>query len=298
MPSGDDEDDRRIAGLLLRDARTRAERAEEEGNAAYLDDSRRAFRINERLLKGEISQVRSFNKRCGVDAADLPTQTKAFMSDAQRQANALEREFVRRAHELRGTVGTVETIACGSAPRTKRQRTAAGGQPVDIAAAEEEEARQAEQDVELANPLLRPPEGSARKTASRKLQQGDEAPAIDQAVFWPSKRLRVRVVDEDGKFKACHLKKGVVRHVDIKRFTVDVEIDGDGELVRSMPQDCLETVVSKTCSRVEIVRGAHRGITAQLLQRNPKHNIAAVRLGRGFDEAEFELPLDDVCEFV
>merc|ERR1712232_99292 len=115
-----------------------------------------------------------------------------------------------------------------------------------------------------------------------------------------SKRLRVRIVDEDGEFKASHLQKGVIRKVD-SAGKVDVELEGDAEkkkLLRDVPQKLLETVVSKTCKQVEIVRGSAKGMLAQLLQRDSKRNIAVVRLGRSNDCDELKLPLDDVCEYV
>eukprot|EP00427_Karlodinium_veneficum_P064265 CAMPEP_0169335890 /NCGR_PEP_ID=MMETSP1017-20121227/16580_1 /TAXON_ID=342587 /ORGANISM="Karlodinium micrum, Strain CCMP2283" /LENGTH=345 /DNA_ID=CAMNT_0009431301 /DNA_START=14 /DNA_END=1048 /DNA_ORIENTATION=- len=332
------DDDRRIAAMLLRDARSQGELAEEHGSSAYLSDGKRAPRVNERLLKGEISQARSHNKRCGVDMAALPklSADEVFESEAHRQASALEQEFIRRAHSIREGAPPQNSYAsaipgghddpCGALK--KRQRVKApGGRHMDVAMAEMQEAEQADEDIELSNPLLRPPSSSTSSASSGacKLKQQKppmpqtEAAAWGQAVrnvdglvdctdadepaSWVSKKLRVRIVDESGQFKKHHLKKGVVNRVDSLRQTIDIKLDdleGDGRrnaILRDVAQSCLETVVSKGCARVEIVRGSHRGLTAELLERNTRLGIAVVRLSRGFGEAQLQLPLDSVCEF-
>ena len=108
--------------------------------------------------------------------------------------------------------------------------------------------------------------------------------------------LLVRIEDEDGEFKAFHLKKGVVRHVDTSACTVLVELENGEGTCRAVPQDKLETVVSKTATgkQVEVVRGKRKGLVAKLLKRDPNANTATVLDGK----TEIELALDDVCEFV
>lgn len=291
-----------VAAMLLRDARTKGELAAEEGIGAFLTDgTRQAPRVEKGVLRGEISQLRSHNRRCGVEP--LPMQTRPSAGDrAKGEANLLELEFLRSAHQLRS--GATDPAASTAEPVRKRQRVGANGATVDIQAAQEEEARQADEDAELANPLLRPPPGAAKSSSSRTAKMAQAPPSelggapgrSYGATCWPSKGLRVRIVDEHGKFSAKHLKKGVVCRRESMKKLVDVELDGGGGVVRGVPQDNLETVVSKTCTRVEVIRGAHQGLTTTLLSRDPRTNKAVIRIP-GVEGDRLELPLDDVCEF-
>mmetsp|Transcript_19514 Transcript_19514/g.26206 ORF Transcript_19514/g.26206 Transcript_19514/m.26206 type:complete len:223 (-) Transcript_19514:85-753(-) len=120
-------------------------------------------------------------------------------------------------------------------------------------------------------------------------------------VPWLSSGLRVRIVDETGPLQDSHLKKGFVRKVDDAALLADVDVDG-GMTLHKVPQHALETVVSKGCLRVEVVRGPHRGVIVDLLERDPKLNIAIVRTKstqtkHGDGDDRLELSLDDVCEF-
>lgn len=305
--------------MLLRDARTKAELAQENGMSAFLSDAGAGpGRVNGRILAGEMSQVRSHNRRCGVEPLPAP-ERPAGSGEARRdlQASALEREFLRSAHQLReGGPSSSSTSAPPetAAPR-KRQRVGAAGVVLDVAVAQEAEERQAAEDEELANPLLRPPPADPAKPKKPPKQLGGVAAGgaggvdasassfgrsrweNDEQVLWPSKGLRVRIVDEAGDFRSSHLRKGVVCRRSSATRTVDVELEGSGEVLRSVPQTVLETVVSKACATIEIVRGAHRGVTAPLLHRRAKDNVAVIRVIKGGQPCELELPLDDVCEF-
>merc|ERR1712216_80690 len=178
----------------------------------------------------------------------------------------------------------------------KRQRVGAHGATVDIAAAEEEAARQADEDLEFANPLMRGPTVVKRAkstiAAETKVEVNIVEPKTD---CWTSKKLRVRVIDEAGKFKKHHLKKGVICHVDPSQCCVDIKLDSEDTkvLLRAVPQDLLETVVSKSCKKVEIVRGPQQSMLGELVSRDPRRNLAIVRLGRGNDVHDVELLLDD-----
>lgn len=393
MPScerADEDEDRRIAALILRRSLQQAEHAKEEGSSAYLLDGETQTgpgRVNERLLKGEVNQMRSFNKRAGVDTAKLPAlPAQAHMSPLQRETTALDRMYVQRAHELREYVtkasatgqvaggshnvdvvessgdrerrdvfsnfgdrrgkdqsfgwgeklgpcfdfakgncsrdncrfshdprDRIESLNAGGKgnreppePQKKRQRVGANGVALDIVAAEEAASRQAEEDLELANPLMRGPAVSKSSmpaigvdAKSSEKVGCTEADVKTTAESWASKKLRVRVVDENGEFRRNHLKKGVIRHVDSRLCCVDVELDGsEGKVLRAVPQRLLETVVSKSCTKVEIVRGPRRGMLGELLCRDPKRNVAVVRLGRANEGQQIELLLDDVCEYL
>merc|ERR1712008_284474 len=84
-----------------------------------------------------------------------------------------------------------------------------------------------------------------------------------------------------------------------KGDAADVELEADKVLLKAVPQDLLETVVSKGCTKVEIVRGPNLGQVVELLQRDPNKNKAVVSMVRKAREGkvEAELSLDDVCEF-
>lgn len=299
-------EDRLVAAMLLRDARDKAERAEEEGISAFLSDRAARLRMNSRLLQGEVSQLQSHNKRCGVEPLPRPAGTES--GSVHRKAGevaALEREFLRSAHQMRE--GMLSAGVSVEAPERKRQRVGADGPCLDLDAVREAEAHLAEDDVALANPLLRPPPGSAPK-APRKVREPDAVAASDKMLgfskapasedyLWPSTGLRVRIVDERGPFRAHHLKKCVVERRNSAKRTVDVKIEGSGEIVQVVPQLVLETVVSKACSRVEVIRGEHRGCVAALLHRNSRTNEALIRLDDGGETGDITVPLDDVCEF-
>jgi len=308
-----DDVDRRVAALLLREARNRAELAEEEGSTALVAELRRAPRVDGRVLSAEAAQVRSHNRRCGVDAAALPpAEPGTVASEAGRLAGSLDREFFKRERELRGpTTGSKVGVQ-----QKRRQRVGAGPAALlDVAAAGEAEARLADEDVLLADPLLRPPEGAnakKRRCSNRNSSVTSANVGQNEALvsdnFWPSRKLRVRVVDEVGAFRKAHLRKGIVCRVNNVSETVDVELEAAGignattdhgseQVLRGVPLKCLETVVSKLCRRVEIVRGPHRNLVAELLGRDTLKNEAIVRLSRGQGETELRLRLDDVCEF-
>jgi len=104
----------------------------------------------------------------------------------------------------------------------------------------------------------------------------------------------VRVVDSGGDFKAYHLLKGVVRSADKRTGSCELELVNSKVLV-GVPENCLETVVSRECVRVEVVRGPLCGISAQLLTRDSKNNRARIRPDGG-RSADAEVSLDDVCE--
>lgn len=127
-------------------------------------------------------------------------------------------------------------------------------------------------------------------------------------VAWVAKGLRVRVVDEDGKFRESHLRKGEVYRVvgagevGSKRsgFSASIRLDDGGQELEAVPQELLETVCSKRCTRVEVVRGVHQGKIADILERDARQNSAVVRLPKNSKdggEDRVELRLDDVCEF-
>jgi len=307
-----DNAERRVAALLLREARSRAELAEEEGSTALVADIRRAPRVDGRVLIAETAQVRSHNRRCGVDAAALPpAEHGTVATEAERLAGSLDREFFKREHELRGaaTGSTVRVL------QKKRQRVGAGPAALlDVAAVSEAEARLADEDVLLANPLLRPPttlEGAKKRRCSKGNSSvttvnigRNEAEVAEN--FWPSRKLRVRVVDKVGAFRKAHLRKGIISHVNSLSATVDLELEAAGvsnatnssdKMLRGVPLKCLETVVSKLCRRVEIVRGPHRNLVAELLGRDTVKNEACVRLSRGHGEAELrQYAADTVAE--
>lgn len=275
-------EDRLVAAMLLRDARARAEQAGEEGIYAFLrKDTGVAPKVNERLLRGEISQVQSHNQRCGIEPLP-PQQASAsgfrFGSSVKNRLRAtaaeLEAEFFRAAHQMREGVS-----ADSQEPLSKKPR---GGNDKCFTKGAGTSSRE----------IWLPPNGSARSGDSTK------AARYEADIFWPVRGMRVRIVDEDGNgFQKYHLKKAVVdRRYSAKRL-VDLRLDDANEIVESVPVECLETVVSKTCSKVEVVRGRYMGLNAQLVEKTRRLNQAVVKLVDEGEVVKVTLPLDDICEF-
>lgn len=319
MLEKDSDADRLVAALLLRDARSQADVAQEEGVSAYLGGSRQAPHIDARVLQGEVAQARSHNRVLhGVHP--LPRLAAA---PGGRDAAALDLEFVRRAHELR------EAAARGAGqadarPPSAEERPGAGGFLLG---------RGAEERPGAGGPLLgrgverrpnareAPPCASKRQRTSgggaggasglaasssiasegratrRQAAAPAAAPAPEKSKPWLSRGLRVRVVDLEGDLRACHLGKGVVRRVADGGRAADVELESSRTVLQDVAEALLETVVSKDCHQVEIVRGPDSGMIAELIERDPKGNVAVIRLSRGFGKAELRMKLDDVCEF-
>jgi len=267
MASGEGEninDDRLLAALVLRDAREAAERSVVVGE--------RAPRIDDRVVVGEVAQARSFNKRVGGEP--LPPEPVAARGISRM--HALEREFVRRAHELRESSRAQPPCKRGRRrDRSADQATCPAHREVvwSAAGAEDVEATTCEASGDTVPPATIPPE------------------------LWISKGLIVRVVDESGDFRASHRQKGSVRRVDTTTGTADVELAVGGDVLCAVPEAYLETVVSRSCCQVEVVRGEYRGAIAELLERVPQRNHAVVRLNCAFNKLELELRMDDVCAF-
>lgn len=135
--------------------------------------------------------------------------------------------------------------------------------------------------------------GPVRLGSATKPFQADSATVTE--VPWLSAGLRIRIIDESGPSKDYHLKKGFVQKVDVDSMTAHVDVDG-GPTLKAVPQHALETVVSKGCSQVEVVRGPHRGAVVSLIERDAKRNFAVVTQGAD-STSRFEVALDDVCEF-
>lgn len=136
--------------------------------------------------------------------------------------------------------------------------------------------------------------GPLRLGSSTKPFEADGATVSE--VPWLSTGLRVRIIDEVGPFSEYFLKKCLVRKVDAVSLTAHVDVDG-GLTLKSVPQKALETIVSKGCEKVEVVRGQHRGMVVTLLERDAKNNVAVVASRRDDRDSRLELALDDICEF-
>ncbi|CAJ1420092.1 unnamed protein product, partial [Effrenium voratum] len=201
--------DRKVAAMLLRSARHKVEQAEESGLAAYLEEEAHLDqRVNKRLLAGEVSQARSFNRRAGIEPLPAVQEPSAGLSLEQREAKALEQEYVRSSHRMRSS----EAVAVCSAQPRKRQRVGTQGEPLDVAALEEEAKKQADEDAALVNPILRPPPKLVKRIAVKIGGKEQFPPPIEgllpktresmeemEAKLWPSKGMRVRVFNETGE---------------------------------------------------------------------------------------------------
>ncbi|CAE7235104.1 Cyt-b5 [Symbiodinium sp. CCMP2592] len=283
----------------------KAEQAEASGMTAYLEEDAQLNKsVNKRLLAGEVSQARSFNRRTGIEPLPAAAPDSAPLSVEEREAKALEQEYVRSAHQMREQPPPPlpkETAA----PTRKKQRVGTQGKLLDLAAMEEEAARQADEEAESANPLLRPPPKLAKRKApkaadedTRGLVPKRESLEEQEQSLWPSKGMRVRVLSETGELKTYHLQTGVVRRRHAARGAVDVALDDSDRMLKMVPQGKLQTFVSKTCSRIEVVRGGHRGVIAELVSQDAGQKLATIRLGRGQAQQELVVSLHDVCEFI
>ncbi|CAE7376700.1 Cyt-b5 [Symbiodinium sp. KB8] len=303
--SPEEKQDRMVAAMLLRSARSKAEQAEASGMTAYLEEEAQLNKsVNKRLLAGEVSQARSFNRRTGIEPLPAAESDSAPLSVEEREAKALEQEYVRSAHQMREQPPPLlpkESVA----PARKKQRVGTQGKLLDLAAMEEEAARQADEDAESANPLLRPPPKLVKRKAPkaadedpRGLAPKRESLEEQEQSLWPSKGMRVRVLSETGELKMHHLQTGVVRRRHAARGAVDVALDDSDRMLKMVPQTKLQTFVSKTCNRIEVVRGGHRGVIAELVSQDASQKLATIRLGRGQAQQELVVSLHDVCEFI
>lgn len=315
MPEQDGDADRLVAALLLRDARAQADVAQEEGATSYLDRGRKAPCIDGRLLLGEVAQARSHNR---VLHGVQPLPRLAAEGVAGRNAAALDLEFVRRAHELR-EAGAGRSAGDRSRDVEKECHSRGGGRharshgstvlPSGRAverrsgaceAASAPDAKRLKASVRDAGDFAAvssiAAEGQAPVAGRRHVVAA--VPVMpEQPEPWLSRGLRVRVVDAAGDLRSNHLAKGVVRRVGDGCRTADVELQAGGDSLRGVAEALLETVVSKDCRQVEIVRGPDVGMIAELIERDPKGNVAVIRLSRGHGSAQLRVRLDDVCEF-
>jgi len=351
QPSDKLNEEQLVAALVLRDAKTLEETCAFDASARS-EPAMLHKTVNKRLLKGEVNQARSFNRRSGIVPLPQP-ETSCGDTKIQREATALQNIFVQSAHQIRESAALAATTSEPeiSSQERKRQRlglhlqrapsSRVGSTPcVKATELEKVEAQLAEDEAEMTNPILKPkakmelktrtgrvaailkPEsgGSSQKREASGLeselqceqspvdeQPPDQIKKVEHVPLWPSKGMRVRVVDETGEWKQFHLKKALVIRRHDKKTAVDIELDneysltpmiGKGKLVKEVPQTVLETVVSKVCQRIEVVRGTHQGAIAELVRRDSRQNLATVRLGRGISQKELCIPLHDVCEFV
>eukprot|EP00438_Fugacium_kawagutii_P024838 Skav205740 [mRNA] locus=scaffold1496:273949:279816:+ [translate_table: standard] len=171
--------DRKVAAMLLRSARTKVEEAEEKGltaalpcflcgqgllSPAYLEEEAYLDKtVNKRLLNGEVSQARSFNRRAGVEPLPAVVPETAPLTLKEREAKALELEYVRSSHRMRGSGLAAEKVA--AQPLRKKQRVGTQGEVLDLAALEKEARRQADEDAAMVNPILQPPPKLTKRIA-------------------------------------------------------------------------------------------------------------------------------------
>eukprot|EP00930_Biecheleria_cincta_P082217 TRINITY_DN71991_c0_g1_i1.p1 TRINITY_DN71991_c0_g1~~TRINITY_DN71991_c0_g1_i1.p1 ORF type:complete len:389 (+),score=66.77 TRINITY_DN71991_c0_g1_i1:146-1312(+) len=337
QPSNELNEEQLVAALVLRDAKTLQASCDFD-TLAGSDAARLHKTVNKRLLKGEVNQARSFNRRAGIEPLPQP-EASCGDTKIQRDAKTLQDIFVRSAHQIRETVALATTTAEPeiSSQERKRQRLGlhlqrapsgrvGGNLSVKATELEKAEAQLAEDEAEMTNPILKPkakmelktrtgkvaailkPDsgGSSQKREASGLEselqcspspvgepQPDQLNRVEHVPLWPSKGMRVRVVDETGEFKQFHLKKALVIRRHDKKAAVDVELDNDyslttmigkGKLLKEVPQMVLETVVSKTCQQIEVVRGIHQGAIAELVRRDSRQNLATVRIGRGISQ--------------
>lgn len=113
---------------------------------------------------------------------------------------------------------------------------------------------------------------------------------------WMFSGIRVRIIDKKVKKGRCYLKKGVVDDV-LSPGVANVLLDGSQEVLESVSQKCLETVIPKKAGGgVLIVAGKYRGQLGKLLEKRSDKGVAAVQISE--DLSIVRLHLDDLAEFV
>jgi len=152
---------------------------------------------------------------------------------------------------------------------------------------------------------------AAKATASRAAasQAGGDAAAAGKAVegeraakrarvadAWPSRGLVVRVVGGEPRLKDFFGVEAVVLEVDARALTcrIKARLGGQSHVLQDVPVQSVETRVGRDCKEVRLVRGPQKGTVAKLLHRDVQRGVARVKLR----DAEEELPLDDVCQFM
>lgn len=129
---------------------------------------------------------------------------------------------------------------------------------------------------------------AAGRPEKRRRAEVDEGP-------WASRGLVVRVIGRGEELREFFGSEAVVLEVDAAgRCRIKARVGGKSHVLQKVPLGSLETRVSRDCETVRIVRGAHKGTVAKLLQRDMKRGVARVRI----QDSEAELPLENVCQFM
>eukprot|EP00929_Paragymnodinium_shiwhaense_P085803 TRINITY_DN46248_c0_g1_i1.p1 TRINITY_DN46248_c0_g1~~TRINITY_DN46248_c0_g1_i1.p1 ORF type:complete len:429 (+),score=154.58 TRINITY_DN46248_c0_g1_i1:129-1415(+) len=119
--------------------------------------------------------------------------------------------------------------------------------------------------------------------------------------MWASRGLVVRVIGKEGQLKSFFGAEAVVTKVDEASSTFSIKArppsdpNAKSTTLPGVRIEEIETRVSRDCTEVRILRGRDRGKVAKLRKRDTKLGVAVVSIE---GNADSELPLDDVCQFI
>mmetsp|Transcript_30103 Transcript_30103/g.65687 ORF Transcript_30103/g.65687 Transcript_30103/m.65687 type:complete len:383 (+) Transcript_30103:110-1258(+) len=136
------------------------------------------------------------------------------------------------------------------------------------------------------------PEGSSEPKRPRT--EGASSGSADEV--WPRRGLVVRVIGAAAELKDFFGVEAVVLEAEEASgiCRIKARVGGKSRVLEGVRMADLETRVGRDCTKVRVVRGAHRGVVADLLRRDVPKNEALVRI----EGVESTMPLDDVCQFM
>jgi len=151
---------------------------------------------------------------------------------------------------------------------------------------------------------------SSLSSSSSSSSSSAPAPVSAEPVFapvmpeanWLVEGIAVRVVDERWRGGLFFRRKGAVRDVlapglaEVQLAAVAGGAEGAAVLLTGVPQAVLETALPKVGGRVLVVRGPHKGGAGELLQRDARSQVGAVRLDDD-EERVRSIAFDDLAEF-
>jgi hypothetical protein len=125
---------------------------------------------------------------------------------------------------------------------------------------------------------------------------------VTREANWLVEGIAVRVVDERWRGGRFFRRRGTVRDVlapglaEVQLAAAAGGAEGAAVLLTGVPQAVLETALPKVGGRVLVVKGPHKGGAGELLQRDARSQVGAVRLDD--DEARVRsIAFDDLAEW-
>jgi len=146
-----------------------------------------------------------------------------------------------------------------------------------------------------------PSSESSQKRQRVEVEDGSPKPVEPLADVWASRGLVVKIVSKEARFKDFFGAEAVVLEVDETRRCCRIKarpVGGDkSQQLKGVQLEDIETRVSRECQKVRIVRGPKKGKVAMLVKRDTARGKALLSIEGAFPP-EFEMSLDDVCQFM